>query len=156
MLKPDEIRRGNKVWGISPEPHITSIGDVTVSISDHIFYGVITEIEAGEKTLVKITITKPSVEQRYFEITDELMYTDELNYHPDNQGYCRDHTQIEEPECCGHCFLPKTKTGEIHQLILPGHARVFLCRHCWIREMHYRRARNRELDVPLPILEWKE
>lgn len=55
----------------------------------------------------------------------------------------------------GHC---ESTSGKVAILPLPGNARLFLCRACWLYEMEWRIERNWELaeDVRYPILRFDE
>lgn len=157
-LKPDQIRTGVKVWGIAPKPHITQIGDVMTSPSDHKFWGIIIGVFQEERPIVSVALVRKSVEQKMFDVTDELCYADELTWDDELENRTRAHMHREVIDHCDKCSSHRDRVGVIRRLELPGGAGMNLCRNDWLREMAYRTARNRELGkgCQFPIVEWEE
>ena len=54
------------------------------------------------------------------------------------------------PQCCGgHCFSAK---GDVRTVKYPGGMTMDFCRHCYDKEMDYRRNRNFSLS---PEVQWE-
>lgn len=157
-LKPDQIFRGQKVWGIAPKPHITQVGEVITSPNDHKFWGIIIGVEEGERPIVRVALVVKSVEQKMFDVTDEFVYADQLNFDDELENRTRRQMDREPIDYCDKCSNHNSKVGKIQRLELPGGAGMNLCRNDWHREMSYRKARNKELGrgCQFPIVEWEE